>query len=259
MYARTHLVSVDPRIRSAYPIGAARERLSPLVGLRSGKATPDTAAALAVLNEQVQAAGGDMRWTDLLRESGDQARARKMYETWLAAGKPAPGTPSFIPSTMKAAFVALPGGSFHEAGRAGDADHLRAAPASVPHRLKLDWLWSIAIPLGFRPAIKAADEGAKEAWHLDYPGCWSKTLDHIGYAQAAKAAILDVGKGWDVIYNPEESFIQAQLHRAGYHEIGAIDGVLGPKTREVLRCLGMVSYARLAPVCQATMELPDEK
>ena len=211
--------------------------LAPLAGLRGGYLVPRAAEALARLHDVVAADGGTLRVSDCFRSVADQAAARAKYERWLAAGKPRTAAAG-LDATMKTAFCARPGRSFHCAGRAVDLDHMGAAPPSVPKAQRLDWLWARAIPLGWRPVIKEADEGAKEAWHFDFMGPWLPVYERIGYEAAAICAVLDLGIGADVFDRADERWIQAQLQRVG-QDVGDVDGYIGRKTRVALGALGL--------------------
>lgn len=229
------LVRVDPRVLSSYDAGGqtggARSSLRPLA-LRgaAGVATPDTAAALLALSEAVLAVGGDLRITDCHRDVSVQRAARARYDRWVAAGKPKPGTSAFDARTMKAAFVAAPGRSNHNAGRAIDV-HLAMLrfPGARPEE-QLDRLWAIAEPLGWSPVIRRPDEGAREAWHFDYWGPLAPVRDRLGYEQAALCGAILVGHGDLVSYT---ALAQALLVVSG-HEIGTIDGIAGPRTLAAL-------------------------
>ena len=231
------LVPVDAAILSSYQrgggTGGARAGLLPLHQLgRAGVATPDTAQALLLLHNAVTAAGGDFRVTELHRDVMVQQAARARYATWVAAGKPAVGSANWNSATMKAAFVALPGRSNHNGGRAIDV-HLGVLRfRGVPVDQQLDTLWAVCrTPLGWTPVIRTADEGASEAWHLDWWGDLTGTLARLGYEQAAFAGALLVGHaGAGTSY---ASVTQALLQRAG-HSIGTIDGQAGARTRAAL-------------------------
>ena len=230
------LVSVDPGIASSYDkagkTGGPRSGLTPLARLgKAGIAVPEVAVALLALHQAVTAAGGDFRVTELHRDVAVQKGARAKYDAWVKAGKPKPGTPAFNSKTMKAAFVALPGRSFHNAGRAIDV-HLGVLkfPGLASHK-QLDKLWEVAKACGWSPIIKAPDEGASEAWHFDYYGELSGVLERLGYEQTALCGAILVGHSGDC--QTFEHTTQALLQRAGF-DIGKIDGDIGPKTRGAL-------------------------
>lgn len=252
--ARVQLVAVDPEILSYYK-GADGRRL-PLASLAGGKLTPDAAEALLELHRVVARDGGTLFVTDAYRDVATQGAARLKYENWLAAGKPLAGTSAFDPKTMKAAFVARPGKSFHSGGRAVDLAHMAAAPADVPRALKLDWLWERARPLGFQPIIKAPDEGATEAWHFDRRGPWAHVYDALGYEQAAMCATLDIGEGEGLFAKPWERWVQAQMWRAGV-DLGDVDGHWGKRTYAAAAHLGLKITTRREALAAALSALPD--
>jgi D-alanyl-D-alanine dipeptidase len=235
MNAPIKLVAVDGSIASSYNkaggTGGPRANLTALAKLgKAGVAHPEMAAGLLALSNAVAAAGGDLRITECHRDVGVQEAARAKYDRWVAAGKPKPGTPGFDAATMKAAYVAQPGRSGHNAGRSIDIHLAELKFPGVPANLQLDKLWEIAIPLGWKPIIKTADEGASEAWHLDFPGELSGVMSRLGYEQWALCGAILVGHGdlsnWDAV-------IQALLSRAGFN-VGNIDGQAGTKTKNAL-------------------------
>jgi hypothetical protein len=140
---------------------------------------------------------------------------------------------------MKNAFVALPGRSGHNAGRSIDVHLSELRFPGVPANQQLDKLWEIAIPLGWKPVIKTADEGAKEAWHFDFWGELTGVLNRLGYEQAALCGALLVGHG-DLQGFP--AVTQALLCRAGF-DIGKIDGAIGPKSIAALASALRISEA----------------
>jgi len=229
------LVPVDPSILSSYQraggTGGPRETLIPLHKLgKAGVAHPAAAEALLALHHAVTAAGGDFRVTELHRDVGVQKAARAKYDRWVAAGKPSPSSAAFDAKTMKAAFVATPGRSGHNAGISIDV-HLGALKfPGVPADKQLDRLWEILIPLGWKPIIKSADEGASEAWHFDCWGDLAGVYSRLGYEQACLCGAILVGHGDLSGYDAE---LQAALSRAGQN-LGAIDGKVGNKTRAAL-------------------------
>ena len=225
------LAPVDPTIASSYDksgkTGGPRSGLTGLARLgKAGVAHPEMAAALTALSNAVTAAGGDFRVTECHRDVNVQKAARQKYDNWVKAGKPKPGTANWNGNTMKAAFVAAPGRSGHNAGRSIDVHLDMLKFPGVPADKQLDRLWEIAIPLGWKPIIKTADEGASEAWHFDYPGELSGVMNRLGYEQWALCGALLVGHG-DIQGFP--AVTQALLCRAGY-DIGKIDGAIGPKS-----------------------------
>lgn len=229
---RTEVIRVRSDILSIYK--NRKGKLAPLSGLKMGYLTLDAATALAALHDVVEADGGTLAVSDCLRSVAEQAKARQKYDNWVKAGKPKSSSDDFDKATMKAAFTSRPGRSFHCGGRAVDLDHMNAAPASVPRDQKLDWLWERAKPLGWRPVIKKADEGKREAWHFDFMGEWAETYGRIGYEQTAICATLDLGIGKGIFTRPWERWVQAQLHRRGF-DVGDVDGYHGPATRKGLK------------------------
>jgi len=226
------LVPVDPAILSSYgadgKTGGARTGLTPLARLgKAGIAPAPVGVALLALHRAVGAAGGDFRVTELHRDVAVQTAARAKYDRWVAAGKPKPGDANWSGATMKTAFVAAPGKSNHNGGRAIDIHTSLLAFPGVTKDKQLDVLWGIARPLGWTPIIKAPNEGESEAWHFDYWGELQGVYDRLGYEQAALAGALLVGHA-----GPWQSYarvLQALLQRAGY-AIGEIDGQPGAKT-----------------------------
>lgn len=231
----TSLVPVDGSIASSYQksggTGGPRATLTPLARLgKAGIAHPEMAPALKALSDAVAARGGDLRITECHRDVAVQKAARQKYDNWVAAGKPKPGTPAFDAQKMKAAFVAAPGRSGHNAGRSIDIHLAELKFPGTPADQQLDVLWEIARPLGWEPIIKSADEGASEAWHFDYWGELRGVKARLGYEQACLCGAILVGHGDLSGYDAE---VQALLSRAGF-DIGPIDGKIGPRTRAAL-------------------------
>lgn len=234
MSAPVSLVPVHESILSSYGksgTGGPRAGLTPLAKLgKAGIAHPDMAAALHKLHLGVTAAGGDLRITECHRDIAVQKAARAKYDAWAAAGKPKPGTPDFDAKTMKAAFVAAPGRSGHNAGRSIDVHLAELKFPSLPASQQLDKLWEICRPLGWEPIIKTADEGASEAWHFDFVGDLAGVKARLGYEQWALCGAILVGHGDLASY---AAVLQALLCRAGY-DIGKIDGLAGQGTNRAL-------------------------
>lgn len=235
MPAPVALVSVDPCILSSYQksggTGGPRETLIPLYKLgKAGVAHPATAEALLALHHAVTAAGGDFRVTELHRDVAVQKIARAKYDAWVRAGKPPASSPAFDAKAMKAAYVATPGRSGHNAGRSIDIDLASLKFPGIAADKQLDKLWECAIPLGWAPVIKEAKEGASESWHFD---CWSdlkSAKDRLGYEQACLIGAILVGHGDLESY---AAIVQALLQRAGF-DIGPVDGLAGQKTTQAL-------------------------
>lgn len=201
-------------------------------GQRGNFVTPDMAEGLRKLEESVRLEGGTFLVIDLFRDWETQAENRKSYET----GK-------------KAAFVAKPGGSFHNAGRAIDIQVKELNFSDINKDQWLKKFWDLAIPLGFRPIIRIPELGVSECWHFDFPGDdWKTAYDALSYSEVAKCATLDVGE-WDSTENKskiQRMFVQSQLIRLGHYQIGKVDGIFGTKTNTVLNVLGNLSAEELA-------------
>ena len=227
------LVPVLSSVLSAYDrkgqTGRPRSELQVLGARRDGVLIQPAADALAALHRAVEAEGGDLRVSDCHRSHAVQAAARAKYDAWVAAGKPRPGSAGFDGARMKAAFVALPGRSNHNGGRAVDLDLARLALPGVDPGRQLDRLWALAMPLGWSPVIRAPDERASEAWHFDFYGDLAGVFRRRGYEQGALAAALLVGHG-PTLPDMRAAVAQALLQRAGF-DCGAIDGQAGERTR----------------------------
>lgn len=253
---RTELVKVDESIMSSYDAkgvtGGNRDALLSLASRTVGKLTPDTAAGLLVLHKAVEEAGGDLRVTDAYRDPLVQATARAKYIYWLQEGKPKTKKQGYDPKTMKNAYVARPGRSFHNAGRAVDI-HVMMLSLGTKKNLYLDKFWPMAIECGWRPIIKSPDEKAKESWHFDFMGEWAPVYDRLGYSQTALAACLDIG-AMRVTVQAREKAIQAHLHRAGY-DCGDIDGLIGRRSATAMSLAGISTTIRGQQYAEA-VELP---
>lgn len=243
-----NLVPVDVKIVSSYDksgkTGGPRGDLIPLSKLgKAGIAHPDMTAALLKLSDSVASIGGDFRVTECHRDFSVQAAARKKYENWVSAGKPKPGSSNWDQKSMKNAFVAEAGRSGHNAGRSIDIHIGMLKFPGVSSDRQLDRLWDVAIPLGWSPVIKVADEKASESWHFDFVGDLGGVRARLGYEQWALCGAILVGhadlKGY-------EAELQALLCRAGFN-IGQIDGQAGPKTQAALAsALGISASAAAA-------------
>ena len=186
---------------------------------------PDTLEALIKLNKLILLNKGKFYITDLLRSWETQAKSRSDY----LAGK-------------KSAYTAPAGSSFHNSGRAVDFSVKELEFENTNRKDWLTLLWGLAKPLGFKPIITIPDIDMSEAWHLDFPGEWSDAYSKLSYSEVAKCAMLDCGlwqKGSkDKI---KRMFIQSQLIRLAYYEIGTVDGIFGQKTNKVLDFEGILS------------------
>jgi len=255
MPAPLALVPVSSVLLSSYArdgkTGGPRATLRPLAEMKMGVCVPEIAVALLKLHEAVTAAGGDFRVTELHRDVAVQMAARAKYDRWVAAGKPKPGTAAYDPKTMKNAYVATPGKSMHNGGRAIDFHVDMTKFPGVPKDKQLDRMWELCQPLGWKPVIKAPSEGASESWHLDYWGEVTGVYDRLGYEQGAMCGALLVGHAG--AWQTYERVVQALLQRAGF-SIGEIDGALGPKTLSALSTALKVSTAE----AQAKVKAKDE-
>jgi hypothetical protein len=229
------LSRVDPTIASSYgergATGGPRAACTPLHKLGTGVLVDGARQALSNLAGLVAQEAGDFRVTSAHRDVFSQTALRARYEAWVAAGKPAPGSASFDPARMKAAFVSRPGRSNHNGGRAIDVDLASLRFPNVAPNRQLDTFWRLAKLAGWEPIIAEPDERATEAWHFDWWGDLAGVHARLGYEQAAWCGALLVGHG-----GTGTSFAtvtQALLQRAG-HDIGKIDGALGPRSRAAL-------------------------
>lgn len=213
------LVPVHDAILSSYDrsglTGGPRAGLRPLASRSGGVMIPGAAAALKALNDAVTVRGGDLRITDCHRSYEVQKAARAEYE----AGR-------------KRAFVAEPGRSNHNGGRAVDIHVGMLRFPGIPADRQLDTLWDLMRPLGWSPVIGAPVEGASEAWHIEWRGELAHVYAGRGYAEAALIGALLVGHAGDYAAGPagEARLVQALAHRAG-RDVGAVDGAVGKLTR----------------------------
>lgn len=218
------LVPVDPSILSSYGE-------KPLFHLAGGQACDDVAAALLALSDELPW----MRVTDCFREVKTQVALRRRYDHWVASGKPTGA--AYDVKTMKNAFVATPGKSLHNAGRAVDLN----TELMQEHLGKeyLDAFWPIAAKYGFTPIIGRPDEGTNESWHFDCWLAWKPVRDKVGADAASLCCTLDVGQAGE--FQSDERLVQALLLRAGF-DIGAPDGMWGKKTWNALNLAGGAAH-----------------
>ncbi len=160
--------------------------------------TEDAAEALYVLNERVRQASGFLHVTEAYRSWETQATA---HEDWLT-GK-------------RKAYVAPPGRSFHEAGRAIDIDVNALNFAGTEQKFHLAKFWDISRKCGWHPIINVPSPRASECWHFEYPGPWEQRRQRQPNGHVAMLACLDVGH-----WNPQVSedtfklfFVESQLNR----------------------------------------------
>lgn len=213
------LVRVDTGILSSYDsagkTGGPRSGLVPLCRRASGVMVPGAARALAELNQVVLQRGGDLRITDCHRDATTQAAAHQAYL-----------------DGRKKAYVAGPGRSNHNAGRAVDIDIAMLAFPGVPRNQALDTLWALMAPLGWSAIIAQPIEGASESWHIEWHGELAGLYGRLWYADCALAGALLVGHAGKLGegVTGKVRLIQALCHRLGVN-VGPLDGALGPKTR----------------------------
>jgi len=214
-------ILVRPVVMSVYLVNGQRVPMPE----RMARVTADTKKALYGIRGELQAAGGKLALSDLFRTYDMQLQAHLDF----SSGK-------------KKAFSPPPGGSMHEAGRAFDID-LDAMKVSLPT------FWEIAQRWGVKPIIAAPERGKNECWHFECRGSHQRVYDHYqagkgtnfakpGEAMAA-SAIVSVGLPHDRFKGKEDAaYLQSGLIRLG-HDVGNIDGDIGPKTLAKLASLGI--------------------
>ena len=225
-------ILVKPLVMSIYspikdgPRGPMPERMA--------KVTPDMKRALYGIRDELKTAGGRLELSDLFRTYDMQLQAHLDY----ASGK-------------KRAFSPPPGGGMHESGRAFDVD-LGAIKVGLPA------FWEIAKRWGVVPIIAEPDPKASECWHFECRGSHQLVYDHYkagrgtNFASAAQAmaasAILSVGLPHDKFKGKQDAaYLQSGLIRLG-HDVGNIDGDIGPKTLAKLSSLGVAGASVAAQV-----------
>ena len=254
---------LDHTILSIYKRGG---EYVPMSKLKGGILVEETAEAVEELALAISGLGGRLYLSDGDRSIDFQAKERRKYDRWVAAGKPAKGSAGWEDS-MRTVFVARAGRSFHNAGRAIDfwIDGLGFPDVELTEYL--DVVWKLMEPFGWTPAIKARDidgdgdldpdESAKEAWHLDHKGPWQSVYDRLGYAPAAMCAVLDAGRGGDVFPRAWPRWVQAQLHRVGA-DVGDVDGYWGKTTKAAAAVVGLKLDADKIPLATALMAMPSQ-
>jgi hypothetical protein len=199
-----------------------------LLPSRMAVCTPDTAAAIAGIETEVAALGGELLLSDLFRSYDMQLQAHLDYT-----------------SHKKKAFSPPPGGSMHEAGRAFDLD-LQSL------KMPLERFWSVAATHGVTPIIKSPSPSTSEAWHFDCRGSHDRVYAYYAsgkatnmapYQAMAASAILSAGLRHDRFEGKEkEALLQSSLIRLGY-DIGNLDGEIGRRTRAALARAGLQESA----------------
>jgi len=228
MILRTTLIPATGFTSSYKKRFKPKERWGVEVFKDSALIAPDFLEGLKLLDQGVRDQNGSFFITELTRTWKRQAAARRLFEL-----------------KIKKAFVAKPGGSFHNGGRAVDISVQELGFEGIPKEEWLQLLWDIAKPLGFKPIIRIPDIKASEAWHFDFPGRdWELAYSKLTYPEIAKCVILDAGL-WNSSVDEkkrERMYIQAQCIRLGHFEIGKVDGIIGRKTETVLDKLAIRGY-----------------
>lgn len=192
---------------------------------RMAQCTPDTKMALAKAAAEVKAKGGALVLSDLFRSYDMQLGSHLDY----VSGK-------------KKAFSPPPGGSLHEAGRAFDLD-LGALKMSLAD------FWAIAARTGLTPIIDTPNARQSEAWHFECRGSHTIVYDYYKagkgtnfdkpYQAMAASAIVSIGVKVDKFGTGQrDAYIQSGLIRLG-HQLGNLDGQIGPKTNNALTAAGI--------------------
>jgi hypothetical protein len=191
---------------------------------RMAKCTPDTAAAIQGVVEDLRSLGHELLLSDLFRSYDMQKQANLDY----VEGR-------------KQAYSPPPGGSMHEAGRAMDID---LGSIGVP----LERFWEIARARGLFPIIDAPISTRSEAWHFDCRGSHDAIYQYVKqgkagasvapYTQMAHSGILAIAVRVDAVPNQDVAFLQSGLIRLGF-DPGRIDGVMGARTLGAMRDAGV--------------------
>jgi hypothetical protein len=193
---------------------------------RMAQCTPDTKRAVLRIREVLKDKGIDLFLSDMFRSHDMQLQAQ-------------------MDNAKKGIFSPPPGGSMHEAGRAIDLDLDALLKAKI---LKLEDFWEIAKDNGMFPIISEPDPKKSESWHFDCRGSHGKVRQYYlegkggnnmkPYKAMAASAILAIGVQVDQFTNQTAAAIQSALIRLG-HEIGALDGSIGTKTKNALTAAGV--------------------
>lgn len=129
-------------------------------------------------------------------------------------------------------------------------------------QMALHALWSAAIPLGFAPKTRYPLVGTDDE-KLYFFGRWQAVADrlmaegrgHLVWSSVCCAAQVYVGvwKG----DKPEVRLVQTHLHRLGLNP-GAVDGVLGERTKACLTYLGLGSKPLPSMIEELSEALPPD-
>jgi hypothetical protein len=191
---------------------------------KMAKCTPDMKRAVQGARDELEARGVTLRLSDMFRSHDMQLQAH-------------------IENAKKGVFSPLPGGSLHEAGRAFDLDLNMLLMV-----IKLKDFWEIGARHGLVPIVGSPDPGLKESWHFECRGSHASVrqyyLDGKGganmkpYEAMAASSILAIGVQVDRFQDQKAAAIQSALIRLG-HELGALDGSIGTKTKSALAAAGV--------------------
>jgi len=191
------------------------------VGQEGNYIVPDMFTALLKLDRLVRLNKGTMLIIDLFRNWETQEKARTLYK-----------------SGKKKDFVAKPGESFHNAGRAVDISMNDLNFEGIGKENWVSLFWELSMSVGFSPIIPFPSIEESEVWHYNYIGeDWVKIFNVLSNTRAVKCAVLDVGR-WNPASDSEEvkrMFVQSQLYRLQHFTIGKIDGIFGRKTKRALK------------------------
>ncbi|MEK8051075.1 M15 family metallopeptidase [Ideonella sp. DXS22W] len=209
---------VKPLVRSIYEVAGQRI----LMPERMAKVTPDLKRALYGIRDELKQHDGKLELSDLFRSYDMQLQAHLDY----TSGK-------------KKAFSPPPGGSMHESGRAFDVDLSRL-------KVPLAEFWQIAARWGVVPIIAEPKASISESWHFECRGSHQKVYEHYRAERGtnfkpatamAISAIIGSGVPHDRFKGKQDAaYVQSALIRLG-HDLGNIDGDVGPKTLKVLESL----------------------
>jgi len=136
---------------------------------RTAKCTPDTAATIQAVVDDLRGLGHELRLSDLFRSREMQQQAHLDFT-----------------EGRKTAFSPPPGGSMREAGREMDID---LSSIGVP----LNQFWEIARSHGFSPIVDSPDPSRSEAWHFGCRG--SHDVVHQ-YVKQGKVGALSLTGRW---------------------------------------------------------------
>jgi zinc D-Ala-D-Ala carboxypeptidase len=193
---------------------------------RMAQCAPDMKKAVLGARAELEAKGITLRLSDMFRSYDMQLQAH-------------------IENAKKGVFSPLPGGSLHEAGRAFDLDLDALLKGNI---IKLKDFWEIGSRHGLVPIVAAPDPGTKESWHFECRGSHAIVRQYYGegkggsklkpYEAMAASSILAIGVKVDRFQNQKAAAIQGALIRLG-HELGALDGSIGTRTKNALAAAGV--------------------